>query len=161
MSADNHTGAAMSTRATYEFKDQHESFTIYKHCDGYPEGAYQWIANALPAAWSLPRFEACEFAAAFIAGNKEGAGGVYVSNGRDSHGDTAYHYVATCQDGQIHVERFVPRDGSEDAWKLEQAGILADLLKEHAPKGQWLHPLAGHLAGVDGHTSHGITHTET
>lgn len=31
----------MSTRAVYTFKDDHKKFSIYKHHDGYPEGAAQ------------------------------------------------------------------------------------------------------------------------
>lgn len=72
----------MSTRACYRFTDPNskEIFTIYKHHDGYPSGAAEAIANALPHAWPLPRFEADEFAAAFCAGNKESPGGVRVVN---------------------------------------------------------------------------------
>jgi hypothetical protein len=47
--------------------------TIYKHSDGYPEGAVCWITRALEFAWPLPRFEADEFAAAFVAANKHSA----------------------------------------------------------------------------------------
>ena len=32
--------------------------TVYKHSDGYPEGAVCWITKALEHAWPLPRFEA-------------------------------------------------------------------------------------------------------
>jgi hypothetical protein len=27
----------MSTRATLQFKDEYDSFFVYRHCDGYPE----------------------------------------------------------------------------------------------------------------------------
>lgn len=60
----------MSTRACYTFKDNHETHHVYKHHDGYPSGAEQWIRAAIPFAWPLPRFEASEFGAAFIAANK-------------------------------------------------------------------------------------------
>ena len=40
--------------------------TVYKHSDG----AVCWINKALEHAWPLPRFEADEFAAAFVAANK-------------------------------------------------------------------------------------------
>jgi hypothetical protein len=67
----------MSTRACYRFIDRPgdhaEVVTIYKHSDGYPEGAVCWITKALEFAWPLPRFEADEFAAAFIAANKKSA----------------------------------------------------------------------------------------
>jgi hypothetical protein len=64
----------MSTRAVYTFQDDgeglHESYHVYKHHDGYPEGAAKWIEKALDHAWPLPRFEADDFAAAFVAANK-------------------------------------------------------------------------------------------
>jgi hypothetical protein len=59
----------MSTGALYTFKDAHSSWNVYKH-HGYPSGAAVAIVNGLLYAWMLPRFEADEFAAAFIAGNK-------------------------------------------------------------------------------------------
>lgn len=60
----------MSTRAMYTFKDKDTTVHVYKHYDGYPSGAAQWIAAALDYAWQLPRFEADDFAAAFVAANK-------------------------------------------------------------------------------------------
>jgi hypothetical protein len=65
----------MSTRACYRFVDpaSSEVVTIYKHHDGYPEGAVCWITKALDYAWRLARFEADEFAAAFVAANKDSA----------------------------------------------------------------------------------------
>ena len=65
----------MATRALYVFKDSDQSFTVYKHWDGYPDGAYEFISDAIPYAWELPRFEASDFGAAFIAGNKKHGGG--------------------------------------------------------------------------------------
>lgn len=61
----------MSTRAMYTFRDGHGEYHVYKHHDGYPSGAIEAILNALLFAWTPPRFEADEFAAAFVAGNKE------------------------------------------------------------------------------------------
>ena len=67
----------MSTRACYRFIDpaltDPEVVTVYKHSDGYPDGAVCWITKALEHAWPLPRFEADEFAAAFVAANKPSA----------------------------------------------------------------------------------------
>ena len=65
----------MSTRACYRFIDPKTSdvVTVYKHHDGYPEGAVCWITKAIEYAWRLPRFEADEFAAAFVAANKASA----------------------------------------------------------------------------------------
>lgn len=73
----------MSTRACYVFSDDHQpdaatfvGHVVYKHHDGYPSGAIEHLAKALPFAWPLPRFEADECAAAFVAGNKDCSGGV-------------------------------------------------------------------------------------
>jgi hypothetical protein len=62
----------MSTRALYTFRsdDGTEEYHVYKHSDGYPTGAADAICAALPFAWPLPRYEADEFAAAFVAANK-------------------------------------------------------------------------------------------
>lgn len=61
----------MSTRAVYTFKDSDGSaFHVYKHHDGYPTGAAQWLIAAKALAWPLPRYEADDFAAAFVAANK-------------------------------------------------------------------------------------------
>lgn len=62
----------MSTRALYTFRseDGSEEFHVYKHHDGYPTGAADAIVAALEFAWPLPRYEADEFAAAFVAANK-------------------------------------------------------------------------------------------
>jgi len=60
----------MSTRAMYTFKNKKQTVHVYKHHDGYPEGALSWIANARNYAWQLPRFEPDDFAAAFVAANK-------------------------------------------------------------------------------------------
>lgn len=69
----------MSTRACYRFipeqgpNDFPGVVTVYKHQDGYPSGAAKAIEAALSYAWPLPRFEADEFAAAFVRGNKKSA----------------------------------------------------------------------------------------
>jgi len=65
----------MGTRAIYIFEDEHEEVHVYKHYDNYPQGAVDFIENAKEFAWGLPRFEADEFAAAFVAANKNRKGG--------------------------------------------------------------------------------------
>lgn len=65
----------MSTRALYTFRDADGDYTVFKHWDNYPSGAHEFIAKALAYAWELPRFEADEFAASFIAANKKAGGG--------------------------------------------------------------------------------------
>ena len=93
----------MGTRAVYTFIDEEERYSVYKPWDGYPRSACQFLANALPLAWPLPRFEANEFAAAFVAANKKKAGDIYLTSRPGVHGDLAYTYEIQCQDGHLHV----------------------------------------------------------
>jgi|TARA_R110000824_G_scaffold128367_2_gene289193 hypothetical protein len=93
----------MSTRAMYTFTDAGGDFHVYKHHDGYPyyshaqsgHGGLVWINNAKELAWDLPRFEAHEFAAAFVAANKKDSGGVELVNTVDpweNNSDCLYWY---------------------------------------------------------------------
>ena len=68
----------MGTRAVYFFEerlDDDSYYGVYKHYDGYPQGAADHIEKAKAYAWPLPRWEADEFAAAFVAANKNPKGG--------------------------------------------------------------------------------------
>ena len=60
----------ISTRGVYSFKDEYGTYHVYKHSDNYPTGAAKALENTLVLAWQLPRYEADEMAAAFVAGNK-------------------------------------------------------------------------------------------
>ena len=93
----------MGTRAVYTFIDKGDRHSVYKHWDGYPAWACRFIANAVPLAWPLPRFEADEFAAAFVAANKKQSGDIRLTTGPDAHGDLAYSYEIRCPDGQLHI----------------------------------------------------------
>jgi len=93
----------MGTRAVYTFIDKAARHSVYKHWDGHPHWGCQFIAKALLLAWPLPRFEAGEFAAAFVAANKKGAGDICLTSGPDAHGDLAYRYEIHCQDDHLHV----------------------------------------------------------
>jgi hypothetical protein len=83
----------MSTRAIYTFKGFGETYHIYKHHDGYPSGAARWLGNALAYAWELPRYEPDDFAAAFVAGNKSGGGGIRIAKSRTSARDVEFGYT--------------------------------------------------------------------
>ena len=101
----------MGTRAIYIFEDDHNGLLegevhVYKHYDNYPSGAVDFIENAKEFAWELPRFEADEFAAAFVAANKNRKGGeVRLVNARFKDRDAMleanhwcdYHYVISYQ----------------------------------------------------------------
>ena len=70
----------MSTHALYVFKDKHDTLKVYGHCDGYPTGATEQILKSFEKSWELGRYEASDFAAAFVAANKTYGGGVYIVN---------------------------------------------------------------------------------
>ena len=120
----------MSTRASYIFKDEYHAVCVYKHHDGYPEGAKEHIAKAVDFAWPLPRFEADEFGAAFVAANKltdnkippehRGGGVRLVSGDEDAwkrHCDIEYLYQIECVNDQIKVKAWVVSyDSTTDQW---------------------------------------------
>lgn len=85
----------MSTRATITVSDENDSFDIYQHHDGYPEGPHglvRHIAMAKRLAWDLPRFEAADFAAAVVAVLKDRGGSTDLTKDADVHGDRDFHY---------------------------------------------------------------------
>ena len=121
----------MGTRAIYIFEDEHEEVHVYKHYDNYPQGAVDFIENAKEFAWGLPRFEADEFAAAFVAANKNRKGGeVRLVNARFKDRDEMleanhwcdYHYVISKHNSQdLWIEIWQSRydmDSSDTAWVL-------------------------------------------
>ena len=63
----------MSTSGVFVFKDHPNDpgYAVYKHHDCYPTGAAPAILGAFQYAWKLPRFEADELAASFVAFNKQ------------------------------------------------------------------------------------------
>lgn len=85
----------MSTRATITVADEHSSFDIYQHHDGYPEGPHGLVRNIAMArrlAWDPPRFEAADFAAAVVAVLKDRGGSTYLTEDPNAHTDREYHY---------------------------------------------------------------------
>lgn len=96
----------MSTRAVYTFKDKDSTYHVYKHHDNYPSEAYNFIRKALKKAWPLPRFEADEFACAFIAANKKSAGDVRLTTHHEDHGDLAYRYEITLHKDELYVTTY-------------------------------------------------------
>lgn len=116
----------MSTRAVYSFFSDGEKHHVYKHHDGYPSGAASCIAAAKDYAWPLPRFEADEFAAAFVRANKDGGGGVrLMSSTRRFPGDIEYIYEIDGLTGSPPIVRaYVAHDGKKGRKIWE--GTLAD-----------------------------------
>ena len=83
----------MSTRAIYTFKGFGETHHVFKHHDGYLSGAARALELAVQNAWPLPRYEPDEFAAAFVAANKVGSGGIRLARKRTDFGDVEYGYT--------------------------------------------------------------------
>lgn len=110
----------MSAGASFEFKDKYDSYLVYKHCDGYPSGAADSIKGALLYAWELPRFEASEFAAAFIAANKTHGGGNVYCDVKEHSSDVQYRYIITCEDGRLMVENVTDSSKESLARMLER-----------------------------------------
>lgn len=86
----------MSTTAVITFKDGDDSFAIYQHYDATPLAVAVAVFRARQFAWPLPRFEAGDFAAAYIRASKVGGGNIYLSNG--GHIDLAFSYIVTRND---------------------------------------------------------------
>ena len=105
----------MATRGVYTFIDERERFHVYKHWDNYPNvgemehdevGAYAWIRQAKEKAWDLPRFEASEFGAAFIAKHKSEGGGVNLTKHYNRHADIEYRYEIRQVGDKLEVRTF-------------------------------------------------------
>lgn len=97
----------MGTRCVVTFKDQARGnvrfFSVYKHWDGNPENIFHLLDKARAYAWKFPRFEAADFACAFIRVSKEGQGDVYLTTCADDHGDLSYSYYVSAKDGKLFV----------------------------------------------------------
>ena len=112
----------MSTRGIYKFIEPRSAYYVYKHSDNYPSGAAVFIQNALKFSWELPRFEADEFSASFIADNKKEEGDVTLMH--ELRGDETsriaslreigieYLYEISCKDNNLHVKAIDIRKGT-------------------------------------------------
>lgn len=102
----------MSTRACYVFQEGPNTLShiVYKHHDGYPTGAVEWLAAARALAWPLPRYEADEFAASFIAANKDGPGGLRLCGAGEWRDlcppDIEYLYIVRPENNTVYVEGY-------------------------------------------------------
>lgn len=130
----------MSTRAMYTFKDEHQTIHVFKHHDGYPEGGISWIANARPYAWDFPRFEADEFAGAFVHANKEGPGGIRLCHGKNHaweyFGDCEYWYQISHDGKNLIVEVFETNWWDKPTSERIFKGALDEAIAKFDP--QWI-----------------------
>ena len=110
----------MGTRAVITFKDKNfgrtEKYSVYQHYDGSPDSVAESLVKAQTKAWGWPRFEASDFAAAYIAANKEGAGNLYLTSGPQRHFDLEFAYEVTFDKNQssLIVETFVVNTDEND-----------------------------------------------
>lgn len=123
----------MSTRACYGFRDSHGIHHVYVHHDGYPEGAVEKFKDTLASRviWKLPRFEADEFAAGFVAVNKTSDGSVRLTHGPEQHSDIEYYYIVyQPASGPLYVEAYdVPFDNFAGK-KLIFKGELSEFIRK-------------------------------
>ncbi|MCE2722064.1 MAG: hypothetical protein LW865_02080 [Betaproteobacteria bacterium] len=136
----------MSASAEIQFKDGEETFAIHQHSDGYPEGEHGVIAaieKSIPYAWRDGRFEAAEFACAYIRANKVRRGGLYLlKEPTDAAVEvSALHlYVVTSNGESLTIEYFKEDFATEKYAKAGQATLA--LIEESPspftkPAGSW------------------------
>ena len=124
----------MSTRAVYTFKDDNERFSVYKHHDGYPEGAQEFINKARALAWPGQRFEAADFSAAFVAANKDGGGGVCLTKDHKAHGDLSYRYEISQRMGVLWVDAYKRVYDEKIEFKKIFGGSLNKFVEQYQEK---------------------------
>lgn len=108
----------MGTRAVISFIDEDNTFHVYKHWDGNPESILSCIEGAKLFAWELPRFEADEFAAAFIAACKpKGGGDVRLIKTYKGMVDLEFRYEVRMHNGALEVTVLSPIFSGKDRWK--------------------------------------------
>lgn len=124
----------MGTRATYTFKGDGESHTVYVHWDGYPTGAAEYLGATLKSdnVWELPRYEADEFAAGFVATVKTGGGNVRLAKSPRKFGDIQYAYTVTQKDGELWIK--AQSINNWDSWKAKTIwqGKLSEFIESGA-----------------------------
>jgi hypothetical protein len=113
-------GHTMSTRAILTFKDFEDApLHVYQHCDGYPTGIAENLKAVLSGgkAWPFPRFEADEFAAAYVATCKTSGGNIRLARTRRAAGDVAFGYTVYVKDGERTPRLTVSAIDGWDTWK--------------------------------------------
>lgn len=93
----------MSTAAKIIVKDDISRFVLYQHHDG--DTVKKSAFEALKYAWPLPRFDAAEFATAYIATVKPpGAGHIYLVGDDEDMCDYDYCWVISSHGDKLIVE---------------------------------------------------------
>lgn len=104
----------MGTRAVITFKDEvtKQKYCVYQHWDGDPHTVTHRIKGN-GKCWRWPRYEADEFAAAYIATYKTAPGDIRITTSAKAHGDLSYAYEVTAQknaQGGIECLKVVIKD---------------------------------------------------
>ena len=127
----------MGTRGVYTFKEKGQAWHVYVHWDSYPTGGAQKLHATVNSdkVWKLPRYEADEFAAAFIAVNKIDGGNIRLQKGRTSAIDVEFGYTIW-PDPKTHqlmlevsaTDFWGPKPVERSLWK----GLLTNFTEEVA-----------------------------
>lgn len=92
----------MGINAVVTFIDANNVCDVYVHGNAYPENINQMIENAKEYAFKFPRFEASDFAAAFIAANKtKGGGNIYFG---DEDMEVDYSYTVSVRQNKFRID---------------------------------------------------------
>jgi hypothetical protein len=86
----------MSTRATIQFKDEYDTFFVYRHCDGYPEQIMADLEKAIENARGRWSGSECGMFVSFFLGSHFEANAHQPDYVMTSywHGDESYQYYA-------------------------------------------------------------------
>jgi hypothetical protein len=97
----------MSTRAVISFRDDTGMYHVYQHYDGDPESVLENLKN-VKHCWPFPRWEANDFAAAYVATYKDGGGNIRLTQSARRHSDLEFKYVVYAHGDYISVHTYTP-----------------------------------------------------
>nr|BDD45306.1 hypothetical protein 26 [bacterium] len=122
----------MSTRAVYTFKDDRDTdIHVYKHHDGYPEGAAEWIFEAVSALKKTPGWEdnitKDGLAASFVMTHL-----TFFTDHYKTHGDLEYRYEITTENQEVYVKAYIHKGykSYEHIYEEIFSGTLEDFMKK-------------------------------
>ncbi len=122
----------MTIKAVYTFTDGCNEYHVYKHFDGSPRSAAHFINCATSVSWKLPKFEAGEFASAFIAANKCSAGDIFLAKHYNNYHDLSYRYEVFPFKSTLCIKVYEKVENSHSEYKLLYNGCLRHFIKQCA-----------------------------
>ena len=115
----------MSTRAVYTFKDDIGAFHVYRHLDGYPEGAIDFIKAAFEA--ESPRCTAADLAVSFIVANKRPQSLTILTPHYDEYRNLDYRYEITKNESKNEWDMFFEvKKGNFVVSAFKRTSVLGD-----------------------------------